>query len=90
MTEKKTANSNKFLKFILIPEVTSIIPVIVVLIVATILNPIFLRPENLQTLGTSLIASWGILAVGQGFVVMVGELDIALGATFSFAAMMFV
>lgn len=79
----------KLLNFILIPEVTSIIPIIIVIIVATILNPIFLRPANLQTLGTSLIASWGILAVGQAFVVMVGELDISIGATFTFAAMFF-
>ncbi len=90
MSQKKDITlKNRLLNFVLIPEVTSVIPVIVVIIVATILNPIFLRPNNLQTLGTSLIASWGILAVGQAFVVMVGELDIALGATLSFAAMVF-
>lgn len=80
---------NKLLKFILIPEVTSIIPILLVVFTAVLLNPAFLRPANLQTLGTTLIASWGILAVGQAFVIMVGELDVAVGATFTFAAMFF-
>ena len=68
MTQTKKASSGKLLRFILIPEVTSIIPVIVVAVVAAILNPVFLRMENLMTLATSLIASWGILAIGQAFV----------------------
>ena len=89
MTQTKRASSGKLLKFILIPEVTSIIPVIVVALVAAILNPVFLRAENLMTLGTSLIASWGILAIGQAFVVISGGLDISLGTTLSFAGMLF-
>ncbi len=89
MTQTKKASSGKLLKFILIPEVTSIIPVIVVALVAAILNPVFLRAENLMTLGTSLIASWGILAIGQAFVVISGGLDISLGTTLSFAGMLF-
>lgn len=89
MTEKKKASSGKLLKFILIPEVTSIIPVLVVAIVAACLNPIFLRTENLLTLASSLIASWGLLAVGQAFVIMSGGLDISVGTTLSFAGMVF-
>ena len=89
MAEKKKASSGKLLKFILIPEVTSIIPVLVVGIVATLLNPVFLRTENLLTLASSLIASWGLLAVGQAFVIMSGGLDISVGTTLSFAGMVF-
>ena len=73
MANEKKASSGKLLKFILIPEVTSIIPVLAVAIIAAILNPVFLRPENLLTLASSLIASWGLLAVGQAFVIMSGE-----------------
>jgi len=89
MANTKKASSGKLLKFILIPEVTSIIPVLVVAIAATILNPIFLRTENLLTLASSLISSWGILAVGQAFIIMSGGLDISLGTTLSFAGMIF-
>ena len=53
---QKDKSSGKLLRFILIPEVTSIIPVIVVAVVAALLNPVFLRSDNLMTLGTSLIA----------------------------------
>ena len=52
MADKKKASSGKLLKFVLIPEVTSIIPVLVVAIVAAILNPVFLRTENLLTLAS--------------------------------------
>ncbi|MBQ8506827.1 MAG: ABC transporter permease [Clostridia bacterium] len=89
MANTKKASSGKLLKFILIPEVTSIIPVLIVAIVATILNPIFLRGENLLTLASSLISSWGILAIGQAFIIMSGGLDISIGTTLSFAGMIF-
>ena len=89
MANTKKASSGKLLKFILIPEVTSIIPVIVVALVATLLNPIFLRSENLLTLASSLISSWGLLAIGQAFIIMSGGLDISVGTTLSFAGMIF-
>ena len=89
MADKKKASSGKLLKFVLIPEVTSIIPVLVVAIIAAVLNPIFLRKENLLTLASSLIASWGLLAVGQSFIIMSGGLDISVGTTLSFAGMVF-
>lgn len=89
MANTKKASSGKLLKFILIPEVTSIIPVIVVALVATLLNPIFLCRENLLTLASSLISSWGLLAIGQAFVIMSGGLDISVGTTLSFAGMIF-
>ena len=89
MKDKKGASSGKLLKFILIPEVTSIIPVMVVALVAALLNPVFLRTENLLTLASSLIASWGLLAVGQAFVIISGGLDISVGTTLSFAGMVF-
>ena len=89
MANETKSSPSRLLKFILIPEVTSIIPVLVVAILAMILNPIFLRPENLLTLASSLIASWGLLAIGQAFVIMSGGLDISLGTTLSFAGMVF-
>lgn len=89
MSNTKKASSGKLLKFILIPEVTSIIPVLVVAIVATLLNPIFLRSENLLTLASSLISSWGLLAIGQAFIITSGGLDISIGTTLSFAGMIF-
>lgn len=81
--------SGKLLRFILIPEVTSIIPVVLVVMIASMLNPVFLRKENLLTLATSLIASWGLLAIGQAFVIISGGIDISLGTTLSFGGMLF-
>lgn len=89
MANERKNSSGKLLKFILVPEVTSIIPVLVVAIIATALNPVFLRGDNLLTLASSLIASWGLLAIGQAFVIMSGGLDISLGTTLSFAGMVF-
>ena len=77
------------MKFFLTPEVTSIIPVVVVAVAATVLNPIFLRSSNLLTLASSLIASWGLLAIGQSFIIISGGLDISIGTTLSFAGMLF-
>lgn len=90
MAEKsKKRGADRLLSFIMIPEITSIIPVIVVAVTASILNPIFLRSENLLTLMSSLIASWGILTVGQAFVIMSGGLDISVGNSFTLAGMLF-
>ena len=89
MMDIQKTSSGKLLKFILIPEVTSIIPVLIVAVIAALLNPVFLRVENLLTLASSLIASWGLLAIGQAFVIMSGGLDISLGTTLSFAGMVF-
>ena len=89
LAEKKSSGNSKLLKFILIPEVTSIATVLIVAIIATICNPIFLRTENLLTLTSSLIASWGLLAIGEAFLIMSGGLDISLGNILTFAGMMF-
>lgn len=87
--ESKKLNQNKLLDIILIPEVTSLIPVVVVVIIATMLNPVFLSGDNLLTLCSSLIAAWGLLSIGQAFVIISGGIDISLGTTLSFAGMMF-
>lgn len=89
MAEKKSTGNGKLLKFILIPEVTSITTVLIVAIIAAVLNPVFLRSENLLTLTSSLIASWGIIAIGEALLIMSGGLDVSLGNIMTFAAMMF-
>ena len=89
MAEKKSTGNGKLLKFILIPEVTSISTVLIVAIIAAVLNPVFLRSENLLTLTSSLIASWGIIAIGEALLIMSGGLDVSLGNIMTFAAMMF-
>lgn len=89
MAEKKSTGNGKLLKFILIPEVTSIATVLIVAVIAAVLNPVFLRPENLLTLTSSLIASWGIIAIGEALLIMSGGLDVSLGNIMTFAAMMF-
>lgn len=69
-------------------EITSFVPFFIIVVVATVLNPVFLRGSNLSVMATTMMAMWGILSVAQGFVVLVGEIDISIGTMFGFASML--
>lgn len=87
MTEKKTFKS-VMTKIVNMPEITSIVPFVLTVIIAAILNPIFFKPANLLTMAGSIIGSWGILAVGQAFIIIVGEIDLSMGTTLGLAAIL--
>ena len=87
MTEKKSFKET-ILKIVNIPEITSIVPFVLAVLVAAILNPVFFKPANLLTMTGAIIGSWGILAVGQSFVIICGEIDLSMGTMLGFAAIM--
>ena len=73
-------------KIINVQEITSIIPPLALALTAVILNPIFLRPRNLATLASAMIGVWGILAIAQAFMIIVGEIDLSMGTLLGFTA----
>ncbi len=87
MTNIKQKAKSVWTRVVNFQEITSIIPFVALVIIASILNPIFFKPANLATLAGAIIGSWGLLAIGQAFIIIVGEIDISMGALLGFAAM---
>jgi ribose transport system permease protein len=56
-------------------------------ILVTLKNPRFLIAGNIQTLGRD-IALIGILGVGQAFVILLGGIDLSIGAVYGLAAVL--
>jgi len=73
-------------KIIGIQEITSIIPPLVLVLAAILLNPVFLRPKNLGTLASATIGVWGIFSIGQAFMIITGEIDLSMGTLLGFTA----
>jgi len=74
--------------FIAIPEVSILIPLIILVGTVTAINPVFLNPNNLGSLAR-MMAAFGLLAIGQTFIILIGEIDISIGSMVSFASMFF-
>jgi len=70
------------------PESTVILPLIVLAGVATLLNPVFVKPANLVSI-TRIMVLYGFLAIGETFIIIVGEIDISVGSMTAFATMFF-
>lgn len=84
-----TAGYRSVLKRIFaVQEVTVLIPLVVLVGVVTAINPVFLNPYNLGALAR-MMAAWGLLAIGETFIILIGEIDISLGSMVSFAVMFF-
>ncbi|MFI9152523.1 sugar ABC transporter permease [Streptomyces sp. NPDC053367] len=68
------------------------VPAIVVLIVVwtvfQILDPSFLSPRNLSNLGVDIVGT-GLIATGLVFVLLIGEIDLSIGALSGFTAALF-
>lgn len=66
-------------------EVALVLVIAVVAIVVSVQEPNFLSPINLINLLLAMVTI-GIVALGQGFVIMAGELDLSVAATIAFSA----
>ncbi len=75
-----------FRRIMAIHEVSVLIPLLVLVGIVTAINPVFLDPYNLGALARG-FASWGLLAIGETFIIMVGEIDISVGSMVSFGTM---
>lgn len=52
---------------------------VLIIVVTGILNPRFFSPYNLQTLGRQIVI-FGLLAIGETFVIVTGGIDLSLGS----------
>lgn len=66
-------------------EVALIVVIVIVGVVVSLQAPNFLSPINLINLLLAMVTI-GIVALGQGFVIMAGELDLSVAATIAFSA----
>ena len=89
MGDLKRKTEGFWLKVLNIQEITALVPLVVLVLTATLLNPVFLRPGNLATLGGAIIGSWGLFAIGQAFIIIVGEIDLSMGAVLAFSSISF-
>jgi ribose transport system permease protein len=63
--------------------------IVVVGLVVSILNPRFLSPINLGNTA-NLIGLFGLFAIGEGFVIITGGIDLAIGSMFALLGVIFV
>jgi ribose transport system permease protein len=64
------------------------LPVLVLIIIAIIMNPMFVNLDNLATIGRRM-AMWGLVAIGEALVIMTGNFDISVGAMVAFVNVFF-
>ncbi|MCR5288535.1 MAG: ABC transporter permease [Treponema sp.] len=75
-------NVKRFLK---IREVFSLIVVVVLFLIVGLVNPDFLQKRNLmQTINSSVV--FGLLSIGISFVLIIGEIDVSIGAVMGLTA----
>src|SRR3954466_4513625 len=63
--------------------------ILVVGTVVAILNPRFISPVNLANTA-NLIGLFGLFAIGQGFVIITGGIDLSVGSIFALFGVIFV
>ena len=63
--------------------------IVVVGLVVAILNPRFLSPINLSNTA-NLIGLFGLFSIGEGFVIITGGIDLAIGSMFALLGVIFV
>lgn len=91
MKQKTTlaAGTNRRLRTILLsPEISIIIPLIILCIYTGIKNPAFFALKNIQII-LRYCAFIGALAIGQSFVLMTGEIDLSIGTNSTLASVVF-
>jgi ribose transport system permease protein len=89
---KNIKTENAVLRFIkkafAIQEVNVMLPVLVLIIIAIILNPSFVNPLNLATIGRRM-SMWGLVAIGEALIIMTGNFDVSIGAMVAFVCVFF-
>ena len=73
-------------RILAVQEVTVLIPLLVLVGIVTAINPVFVDPGNLRALAR-MFSAWGLLAIGETFIILIGEIDISVGSMVSFATM---
>jgi ribose transport system permease protein len=71
-----------------IQEVNTILPVLILVIVAISFNPGFVTPLNLAAIGRRM-SMWGLVAIGEALIIMTGNFDVSIGAIVALACTFF-
>jgi len=83
--EKK---QNIFVNLFMSPEVGILIPLIILCVITTIANPMFLTVNNFSVI--LIYATFmGVIAIGQSVVIMSGEIDLSVGLNACFSGIVF-
>ena len=89
---KKVKTGNAFLRILKkifdIQEVNTVLPVLVLIIIAVILNPMFVNPGNLAVIARRM-STWGLVAIGEALIIMTGNIDISVGTMVAFVCTFF-
>ncbi len=85
---KNVKQINPLRKVFELQEITVIVPFIVLCVVAVILNPVFVNPNNIVAMA-KMMALYGFLAIGQTFIIIVDEIDISVGSMCALGTMFF-
>lgn len=70
------------------PEISILIPLLILAIYTGIVNPAFFSLQNIQII-LRYSAFIGALVIGQAFVIMTGEIDLSIGANSVFTSIVF-
>ena len=76
------------LEAVMSPEVSIIVPLLIICIYTGINNPMFFSLKNIQII-IRYCAFLGALALGQAFVLMTGEIDLSVGTNSVFTSIIF-
>lgn len=71
-----------------VQELYILLPLLVLVLLATMINPGFLAWSNLSTI-LRRMSTWGLLAIGETLIILIGEIDISVGAMVSFIGVLF-
>ena len=87
---EKTAEKNRhfLVNLLMSPETGILIPLIILCAVTTSANPNFLTVRNFGVI-LSFATFMGIMAIGQGVVIMSGEIDLSVGLNACFSGIVF-
>lgn len=69
-------------------EVYILLPLVVMIGVASIFNSGFWDPTNIATI-LARMSIWGFIAIGETLIIMIGEIDISVGAMVAFVGLFF-
>ncbi|MDO4548007.1 MAG: ABC transporter permease [Clostridia bacterium] len=86
--ERKLRNNRLGMRVLLTPEIGVLIPIVILCVITSSLNKNFFTWRYFSSILTGSIFI-GAAALGQGFIIMSGEIDLSLGMSGCFAGVMF-
>lgn len=88
MQNRKKLHGNAIINALMSPEISILIPLIVLCIYTGVTKPAFLATKNLQII-VRYSAFIGVLALGQAFALMTGEIDLSIGTNSMLCSIVF-